>query len=250
MNKKTILLLVSIIMFVVSDAQVDNYLKEARQLRDAYKDREALGKFKQVLVFDANNLEALCNVSILSSKLGKREADKVKQKKLYNNAKSYAQKALKVNSNDVESNFSMALAMGRMAQISPTNEKVAAVRDIKKYAETALKINSKHAASWHLLAIWNLDVSNLNYAEKKAADWFFGGIPDASKTKAIECCQNAIKNNPTYLLYQYDMARIYSEAGDKTKAKEVLNKLVKQKPITPDDPGMLENARKMLSELK
>jgi tetratricopeptide (TPR) repeat protein len=244
-----------LVLFIVlsltgmSQGMAEKLLKEARALSASYKETEALAKFKQVLAFDVNNYEALWNCSILSSKVGKREPDKEKQKEMFNQAKTYAQRALKVNENDVNSNFVMAVAMGRMALISNTTEKVAAVRDIKKYAEKAVSLNPNHAPANHVLASWHLGVYELNWVERQAADKLYGGLPDFSIDKALQYCQKAVELDNTYILYQYDLGRIYLSKGDKQKAKECFTKVGTMKVITLDDPHYQEEAKKALGSL-
>jgi tetratricopeptide (TPR) repeat protein len=250
-KQKYILVIIALFTGFNSKGQTmtDYVLKEARSLLAQYKDAEALAKYKQVLGYDMNNYEALWNCSILSSRTGKRETDKAKQKELYSTAKSYAERALKVNSEDAQSNYVMAVAMGRIAQTSGTQEKVAAVREIKKYAEKALSLNPKHAPSNHVLAIWNLEVSELGWVERQVADKFYGGLPDASKEKALEYCKKATEYEPNYILYQFDLGRIYKIMGDKKNAKEAFTKVGNMKALTPDDPNSQAEAKKILETL-
>ena len=224
-------------------------LKEARALNAQYKDVDALSKFKQVLAFEVNNYEALWNCGILTARIGRREADKAKQKELFLIAKNYADKAMKVNPNDVQSNYVMAVVLGRIAQISDTKEKIAAVRDIKKYAERAVELSPKHAPANHVLALWNLEVSELSWVERQVADKFFGGLPESSKEKALEYCKKATEYEPNYILYQLDLARIYKLKGEKENAKTAYNKVVAMKALTPDDAGYQADAKKILETL-
>ncbi len=227
----------------------EKVLKEARTLAAQNKEIEALAKYKQVLGFDMNSYEALWSCSLLSTRIGRREPDKEKQKALYLSARSYAEKSLKVNPNDVQSNYVMAVAMGRMALISDTKEKVAAVREVKKYADRALELAPQHAAANHIMAVWNLEVSELNWIERQVADKFFGGLPDASKDKALEYCKKAIALDPNYILYQFDLGRIYNSMGDKVNAKACYSKVGTMKAQTLDDPDYQGQAKKILDTL-
>jgi tetratricopeptide (TPR) repeat protein len=143
----------------------------------------------------------------------------------------------------------MAVAMGRIALISPTKEKIAAVRDIKKYAENAVALNPSHAGAWHVLGVWNWEVSNLNAIERNVADWFFGGLPAASKDKAVEFFLKAVSLNSTDVLYQHDLGMLYKEKGEKEKAKTALEKCIKMTAQSPDDPGLIAEAKEKLKDL-
>ncbi len=230
-------------------SMVDKVLKDARALSSQYKEPEALIKYKQVLAFDMNHYEATWNCSLLSARVGKRELDKAKQKDLYLVSKSYALKALNLNSGDVQSNYVMAVAMGRIALISDTKEKIAAVREIKKYAEKAVELGPKHAGANHVLAVWNLEVSELNWVERQVADKFFGGLPEASLDRALEWCKKAVEYDPNYILYQLDLGRIYKLKGDKANAKKAYQKVGIMSSLTLDDPGYQTEAKKILETL-
>lgn len=221
-------------------------LKEARVLNAQNKEVESLAKFKQVLAFDLQNYEALWNCSILSSRIGTRETDKTKKKELFIIAKGYADRALKISANDVAGNYVMAVALGHMALISDTKEKIAAVREIKKYAERAVELNPKHAPSLHVLGLWNLEVSDLNWVERQMADKFFGGLPDASREKALEYCKKSVEFEPNYVMYQFDLGRVYKSMGDKANAKIAFTRAVTMKALTMEDPGYQEKAKKAL----
>lgn len=248
---KQFLFIITLFLISTASAQTmaDKTLKEARSLGAQFKETEALAKYKQVLAFDMNNYEALWNCSLLSSRIGRREADPAKQKEFYIIAKNYADKSLKINANDVQSNYVMAVAMGRIALISDTKEKIAAVRDIKKFAERAVELSPNHAASNHVLAVWHLEVSELNWMERQVADKFFGGLPEASKDKAIQYCKKASELEPNYILYQFDLGRMYRLNGDKANAKTAYTKVGVMKAVTPDDPGYQVEAKKTLATL-
>ncbi len=248
---KQILVLLVCLLGLSSFGQTmaEKVLKDAKALNSQYKETEALAKYKQVLAFDLNNYEAMWNCSLLSARIGRRENDKAKQKDFYLISKSYAQKALNLNANDVQSNYVMAVALGRIAQISDTKEKIAAVRDIKKYAERAVELSPKHAGANHVLAVWNLEVSELNWMERQVADKFFGGLPEANKEKALEYCKKAIEADPSYILYTLDLGKIYKSKGDKNNAKIMYTKVGAMKTLTPDDAAYQLEAKNTLSTL-
>jgi tetratricopeptide (TPR) repeat protein len=187
------------------------------------------------------------------SRVGNRftEADRVKKEDYFKKAKSYAEKAMVANPTDAEGQFVMGVAMGRMALISDAKGRVAASKDIKKYAEAAIRYNPNHAGAWDILGRWNIKVANLNFAEKAAANLLFGGVPEgASNENAIRCFNNALSHKPNYILYMYDLATAYYQMKNVTKAKELLNALIKLSPVTQDDPDVQKEAKMMLQTMK
>jgi tetratricopeptide (TPR) repeat protein len=254
---KTLLIITFIFILPVSysmaqdQSHVSNLLKEATELKDSYNEPQALDAYLKVLQVDSTNYEALWNASFLYSRIGNRFEDKDKKKQYFNKAKALAERALRVNSSDAESNFVMSVAMGRMALISGPKARVAASNDIKHYAEEALKYDSLHAGAWHVLGRWNYEVANLNFAERMAANLLFGGLPKgASDQNAIEDYKKAIKYDSDNILYYRDLAIVYRHEDQDQNAIETLKKLLSLSPKSPDDPKYVKEARQMLKKLQ
>lgn len=234
------------------EAQIAELMASAQKLRDANNEALALTKYQKVLELNPNHYEGLHNASFLYSRVGNRFSDEelAKKTEYFRKAKDLAQKAITQNPTDAEGYYVMSVAMGRIALIAGSKERVAASTDIKKNAETALRYDPKHAGAWHILGRWNIKVANLNFAEKAAANVLFGGLPEgASNQNAVNCYLNALKYKPNYILYLYDLAWAYYQMGNKAKCKETLEALLKLKPVTEDDPGLQAEAKSMLAEL-
>ena len=119
------------------------------------------------------------------------------------------------------------------------------------YADLAIKYNPNHAGAWHVLGKWNYEVSNLNFAEKAAANTLFGGIPEgASVANAIDCYKKAIQLRPDYILYYLDLAIAYDNLQDDVNAIATLKAAVMLKLITEDDPTYMQQCKDMLMKLQ
>lgn len=236
---------------LVTQAQsVNEMVEEAKQLEKQMKEEEALQKDKEILKIQPTQLDALNQASQLSARVGNRQKDKSDKINYFNQAKSYAQEALKVNPNSAESNLSMAIAMGRMALISGAKDKVAASKDVKKYAELAIKLNPNMAQAYHVLGKWNFEVANLNAFERGAAKMLFGGLPDGSLQNAIANYEKARQLDPGFLLNYYELARAYKENDEQDKAIEVLKKALTLRNVTQDDASIKADCKKMLDDLQ
>lgn len=232
-------------------AQVQQPGERADSLFAHYQQKEALQVYNQILKRDPDNLNALWRSSLLYSRLGNRLEDDQKKREYFNMARQRAERALEVDPNSSQANFAMAVAMGRMALIVGARERVAASRDIKKYAERALQADSSNAGAWHVLGRWNYEISNLNFAERLAANVLFGGIPEgASVEKAVEYINRAIELNPDYVLYYYDLARAYNQLGQEQEAIEACRRGLSQPTHTPDDAQAKEDCRALIEDLE
>lgn len=223
--------------------------QKADSLYDRFEETQALDLYNEILETHPDNYKALWRASFLYSRIGNRQSDKDRQKSYFNKAIDLAQRALEVDSTDSQSNFVMAVAMGRKALISGAKERVAASRDIKRYAERAIKFDSTNAGAWHVLGRWNLKVANLSWIERVAANTLFGGIPKASNKKAEQYIKKAIALNNKYILYHHDLARVYKEMGEDKKAISACQTALNIPNLTPDDPQLKKECRELINDL-
>lgn len=243
-------LLLSILPFENNAQDLGNILSEAKQLEAAFKDKEALDKYLEVLRYQPTNLQALVKASELHSILGKRQPGKDNQKKYYNNAKTYAQKALQANPNSADANFVMAVAVGRVALISSGDEKIKYVKEIKSYAEKAIRLDAANYKGYHVLGKWHFEVSNLGSVEKWLVKVSFGELPAASLDDAIRYYEKSKQLNPGFLLNYLELAKSYNRKDKVKKAIEYLEALLKLPDVTSDDVTIRKEAQKLLKEYK
>lgn len=251
MKRLSLVLFIFIFISNVGFSQTSAEMARADSLFENYHQQEALDAYNQILEDDPQNLSALWHSSLLYSRLGNEFDDEDKQKEYFNKAKARAERALEVDSLHTQSNFVMAVAMGRMALIVGARERVAASRDIKKYAERSLEADSSNAGAWHILGRWNYEVSDLNFAERLAANVLFGGIPDgASNEKAAEYIEKAIELNPDMLLYYYDLAKVYDELGQEEQAVATCREALELPSRAPEDDDTQEDCRELIDDLE
>lgn len=243
------LLLVPFILTAQPD--ISQLERQADSLYQQYEEEQALELYHQVLQDDPNHYKALWRTSFLYSRIGNRMENEDEQEEYYNRGIDFAERALEVDSTDVQSNFVMSVAMGRKALISGARERVSASRDIKKYVDRALEYDSTHAGAWHVLGRWNFKIANLSWIERTAANTLFGGIPgDASNEKAAQNIEKAIELNDQYVLYYYDLATVYEEMGRDQEAIETCQRALELSNLTPDDEQVKEDCRELIDDLQ
>lgn len=246
----SLICIMALVSVATAQSTVAELMESGARLRNSNNEALALTKYNKVLEIEPGNYEALHVASLLYSRVGHRLPEKEKKTVYFRKAKDLADRAIKANPTDAEGYFVMSVAMGRIALIAGSKERVAASEDIKQNAETALRYNPSHAGAWHILGRWNIKVANLSFAERAAANLLFGGLPEgASNANAIKCYQNALKFSPNYILYMYDLAGAYVYNKQKDQAKETLRKLIALKASNEDDPAIQEEAKMMLDEL-
>lgn len=241
-------ILLPILLFAQNTSLIE---QKADSLYDNYQDEQALKAYTEILEKDPQNYKALWRTSFLYSRVGNRFEDEKSQKEYFNKAIDTAERALEVDSTDTQSNFVMSVAMGRKAIISGARERVAASRAIKKYADRAIKYDSTNAGAWHVLGRWNLKVANLSWIERAAANTLFGGIPgNASTQKAADYIEKAISLNDDYVLYYYDLAKVYEEQDRDQLAVKTCRKGLEIPNLTPDDEEIKQDCRELIADLR
>lgn len=228
-------------------------LEKAMAAQKKYQGTTAINLYKQVLKIDSLNFTALYNISYLYQHQGWLEEgiNNEKSKQLYAEFSKYAKLAYKHYPNTFESNLLMAGALARMAKFLPAKERVQAAWDIKKYADIAYKLNPNHADVLHMMAWWNYELTKPTWLERKLSELLFGGLPkDASMQNAFSFLEKAMKVNPNYLVYFYDMAIFFLHVGNKVKAIEYLNIAINMEANSPEEVQYLDLSKKKLALIK
>ncbi|MBC5991351.1 tetratricopeptide repeat protein [Pontibacter cellulosilyticus] len=220
----------------------EKLLQRAEQLLDKYKDSEALAVYEQILGVASENYVALCKASYLHCRISERYTDETKRLEHIAKAREYANKAYELNPLDAESNYVMALSLGSQALVSGPKERLVNINELKSFVDAALAADAKHAGSWHLLGRWYFKMANLNFAEKAASKFLFGGVCGLATNKdAADALEKAIAYNPKNIRYYYDLALIYDEMKDK---EACITTLTKALTLTLDTKEELELSRR------
>ena len=226
-------------------------LKQGVNYERVLKEDSAILKYKEVLATSAENVQSLIKISILTTAAGARQADKQTQKQYFENAKSYADKALAVDSSNIDAIYAKGFALFKMIGTEQENKKVAALeKEVYVCASKALSINPNHGRANFLMGKWNVDLVTTAWTKKAALNVLYGGIPDASIENALLYMEKCRTAEPYFLQNFLELAKAYKFNNNPSKAIEVLNQLVKLPYRTADDKGWKEEAKKILSELQ
>lgn len=225
-------------------------ISEAVRLEGAFQEAAAIEKLSQVLKTNPSNYFALWKSSELHSRIGIAQPTKQGQLNFYNRGRQFAERAIKVQPNEAEGYYVLAVAMGRLALASPSKEKIAAVKAIKTNAERALKLDPNHGRAWHVLGKWHYEVSGLNMMERAAVRVFFGGFPPASVEESIRAFEKAHSLEPNFALNHLELARAYIRNEQNAKAKAILQRLATLPNKTGDDNRVKAEGRQLLASLR
>lgn len=231
-------------------AQSITELMERGKAIDETDYKAALDLYNKVLLQDETHFEALWRGAFVMTKIGTNYTDKNAAKFYFEIALERAQKAYSINPNSYQSNYVLAVAYGRLGDVIGAKERVQNSEKIKQLVERAVELNPNHAASLHILGKLHYRLTNLNVAEKAAANLLWGGLPQGvSNELAAQYYQRAVDNRPDYILYYLDLALAHLQLKDRVKAREVLNKAIALPARTEDDPMYIKKCQELLRQI-
>jgi tetratricopeptide (TPR) repeat protein len=226
--------------------------KYALKLEQEGKNADALTIFKNLLKADSANVDYLWRTSYLYSKVGHDQSTEEVRQQWYRTAFYLSEKALNINRENANAHYACAVALGRMNENAPSRTKIENARRIKDEAEAAIRLNPKLPGPYHVLGRWHRVVAGFSGFERTMIKTIFGGMPGGSYDDAIRNFEKAVMLEPLNILHQYELANSYYERkkeGDKTQAKNWLNKALLIPAKTKDDQENQELCRKLLAKI-
>lgn len=229
------------------DQDIDYYFRKAHDAEAVRNDEKALEYYLEILRLAPEKQEALCKASELYCLLGRRQPTDEKRRKYYQTGLELARKALELYPDHAESNFVMSFAMGRIALIATGEQKINAVRDIKKFAERTVKLDPSNFKGYHVLARWHYEVSSLSSLERWLVRIAYGALPAASFTVSIANYEKSRKLKPDFLLNYLEEAKAYYANEQKNFAIRLLQMIADIPDKTSDDPTIRAEAKSLLA---
>lgn len=248
--KKLLGILFAFACITAKSQDVNVMMKEASNLEIKLDEAGALGKYKQVYLLDTNNVAALVKSSELSSRIGNRQKDNNAKSDLYNQAQSYAMKALSKDSVNAEAAYALSLASQNLAGVSNDNkQKVAYTFQAKNYADKALAADPSNAKANFAAGNWHYQMLTIPGLKKTAAKVLYGKLPEADIDSAIYYMEKSRSLDPYFALDYLQLGKAYEFKGQPAKAIEVYTKLVKLPNRTADDAVLKEEGKKSLDRM-
>jgi len=188
----------------------------------------ALHHYEEAIKLEPKSYDALWKASREAVDVGEyappaeRDAD-------YTLAEQYARRAVEANAGDAEGHFNLARALGRRALSLGKRDRVKYAGDVRTHSLEALKLNPKHPGALHVMGMWNYNVMSLSGMTRFMAKTFLGGkvFDSANWDDAQRYMEESVATDPGRLVHHLDLARVYVARGDKTKAAEQYELVIK-----------------------
>jgi tetratricopeptide (TPR) repeat protein len=212
----------------------------------------ALAHFEAALAAEPTNYPALWKASLAAADLGEYNEDAAQRKTLFAKAEGYGRRAVAANPNDAESHFVLARAIGRNALSMGKRDRVKFAGEVRTHALETLRLQPNHAGALHVMGVWNAEVRRLSGVERFFAKNLLGGrvFDTASWNDAVSYLERAVAAEPDRITHRLDLAKVYADVGNKAKAREQYEWVVRAAPRDFNDPHYKREAEAALQSLR
>lgn len=206
----------------------------------AYKERRTKAALEHLLAAieaDSTHYEALWKASRSEVDLAEVAPKGPAMDSLLDAGQRHAEAAIRVRPKDAEGHFALARVLGRRALSVGSKERIQFSKIIRAEALAALAANSNHAGSLHVLGMWNAEVMRVNGLARVFARTFLGAevFSLASWDEAQRLLEASVHHDPHRIVHRLDLAGIYADRGDKTRARELYMWIASAPLIDPND---------------
>jgi len=200
----------------------------------------ALQHFQAALARDSMSYEA-------NWKAARAIADIAKQ--IEGNADSLKKRR---DSMGADGHYALAMVLGRLSRTKGSKERVRYAKLIFDEATRAVTLNPNHDGAHHVLGAWNAEVKRLSGIQRFFAKALFGGgfMSVANWDDAVHHLERAVALNPEHIYHRLELAEVYVDVGQYTKAREQLT-IIPTLPIRDVlDAQYKEDAAALLADIK
>jgi regulator of sirC expression with transglutaminase-like and TPR domain len=122
---------------------------------------------------------------------------------------------------------------------------------VRAHALQALERNPKHAGALHVMGMWNAEIMRLSGLQRFAAKTLLGGkvFGEANWKEAVRYMEAAVASEPERITHRIDLGEIYEDVGDKAKAREQYQVVVRSAVRDAKDPVYKQQAEQRLKKL-
>ena len=180
----------------------------------AFEDQQALDEYLAAVQLEPANYEALWKaargiVDVSDLITGTDKASKEKRRTMYNDAVSYAKRAVAANPNDTWGHFIYSSAMGNKALLMSTKDQIDASKRIRAEIDKAIELDATNDLAYHALGRWHRRMAEIGGAKRFFGGLIYGSIPKGSFDEAVKAFQKAIELKPDYVNHHIELARTY-----------------------------------------
>jgi len=184
----------------------------------AYEDQKALDEYLAAVQLEPGNYEALWKsargiVDVSDLITGTDKESKEKRRRMYNDAVSYAKKAVAANGEDTWGHFFLSSAMGNKALLMSTKDQIDASKKIRAEIDKAIDLDETNDLAYHALGRWHRRMAEIGGAKRFFGGIIYGSIPKGTFAEAEKAFLKAVELRPEYVNHYIELARTYMAMG-------------------------------------
>ncbi|MBI5623188.1 MAG: hypothetical protein HY924_05350 [Elusimicrobia bacterium] len=169
-------------------------------------------------------------------RVGERISAKKPRLAVFTRAQGLLEKAVELDGSNPDAHYWLGVSVGRQGQLRGVFKSLSLVKVMRREMEAVLKLDPRHGGAHHVLGEMYRELPG-----------FVGG----SRKKSLRELELAFELAPDYTASYAALAEAYRDAGEKDKARAVLNRIFEVK--APEDPAEFEDnlkeARLLLEKL-
>ncbi|HEU4996094.1 MAG TPA: hypothetical protein VFT29_14860 [Gemmatimonadaceae bacterium] len=210
----------------------------------------ALAHYQAAIAIDSNNTEALWKASVQFIDLG--EFNDAARDSLYRLGEQYARRAVQSNPKSSMAHFALAKSIGRRALSLGKRDRVKYAGEVRKEALEALQLDSANAGALHVMGMWHANIMRLSGFSRFMAKNLLGGktFDEANWNDAARFLERAVAIEPQRIVHRLDLAGVYRDRGEKTKARQEYETVARLGLRDYNDKSYKAQAERELAEMR
>jgi len=217
----------------------------------------AAAHYRAALALDSTNYEALWKAARAVADIAKQipskdDSRKDERDRLYGEARTLAEAAVRVNPRGADGHSVLAQVLGRLSRTRGGKERVRFAKIIYDEAMEAIALDSTNDPAFHVIGAWNAEGKRLSGVTRFFAKTLYGaGFMDkANWEDAQRYLLRSVELNPRWIFHRLELARVYEDVKQYAKAREQLT-AIHDLPISDVlDERYKREAQELLDELR
>lgn len=194
------------------DPALGALLGEARAAELRLETRRALELYREADLLRPEDPIILRNIAEQLSDLTLEFGDEAEIRARTREALAYAQRAAALAPESLLHALTLAVCYGKLAVYSETRAKIRYSRLVKQEAERAVALDPANDWAHHVLGRWHHEVAGLGFATRLFVRVIYGGLPGASRARAVRHLERAVELAPGRVPHHLELGFAYLAA--------------------------------------
>ena len=198
---------------------IDDVLRRAASAEERLETKRALELYLEADRLRPDDARILQKIAQQLSDLSLQLGDEAEIREQTSKALAYARRAVELEPDNALNVLSLAVCYGKIGVYSDTRAKVRSSRLVKQEAERAVALDPNLDWAHHVLGRWHHEVAELGLTTRIFVRLIYGGLPGASREKAITHLEKAVALAPERVPHHLELGFAYLAAGREDDAR-------------------------------